>query len=29
LAQGNGLVIKIVPERIQRWDWRGNQQEGA
>src|SRR5215510_3393232 len=28
LAQGDGLVIKIVPERIQRWGWQGNQQEG-
>ena len=24
LAQGNGLVIKIVPERIQQWSWQGS-----
>jgi hypothetical protein len=29
LAQSDGLVIKIVPERIQRWGWQGHQQEGA
>ena len=23
-AQGDGLVIKIVPERIQRWGWHGS-----
>jgi hypothetical protein len=25
LAQGDGLVIKIVPERVQSWSWQGNQ----
>ena len=25
LAQGDGLVIKIVPERIQRWGWQSSQ----
>jgi PPOX class probable F420-dependent enzyme len=25
LAQGDGLVIKIVPERVQPWSWQGNQ----
>ena len=29
LAQSDGLVIKIVPERIQHWGWQGNQPEGA
>ena len=29
LTQGDGLVIKIVPERIQRWGWHGQQQEGV
>jgi hypothetical protein len=29
LAQGDSLVIKIVPERIQRWGWQSNEQEGA
>jgi len=25
LAQGDGLVIKIVPESIQRWGWQSSQ----
>jgi PPOX class probable F420-dependent enzyme len=25
LAQGDGLVIKIMPESIQRWGWQGSQ----
>jgi coenzyme F420-0:L-glutamate ligase/coenzyme F420-1:gamma-L-glutamate ligase len=24
LAQGDGLVIRIVPEHIQRWGWQGS-----
>jgi PPOX class probable F420-dependent enzyme len=25
LAQGDGLVIKVVPESMQRWGWQGSQ----
>jgi PPOX class probable F420-dependent enzyme len=25
LAQGDGLVIKIVPESVQRWGWQSSQ----